>query len=301
MPLHTLSDEERAVDLQSERLRDDPELQKAFDNAPPLKLFDRGEAVRKLQQAFLDLGFGMSKSIDADGEPDGIFGAETLAVVKGFQWRQGIVRDGIVGRQTLGELDGLLSGQTAPGTGASGPQPAGDNIFVRETEVEAPQKGRCGGFVWRVDWDTNARNGYLVQEITHEVEIENCGAPPADWPSTPRYWEAWRVQQDGGIHGTAGADDDWINPSADGSRPLEGFPGTRGRWRTTGRVFFVNQLDPAAGFKIANVPDAGSLWSTTTEPGNLGNVLLERAAGDEWDCCTGAASVPPALGEVSGA
>lgn len=44
-----------------------------------------------------------------DRLPDGSFGGETFAAVRLFQGQQGLVQDGIVGRETLGELDALFS------------------------------------------------------------------------------------------------------------------------------------------------------------------------------------------------
>lgn len=274
------------MDLQSARFRGDPDLEAAFDNNPPISWGGPREAVKKLQLAFQDLGFLLPRSIDPDtGEADGIFGLETYRVVRGFQLQQGIVRDGIVGRQTMGELDGLFSGQTPPGSRPAGPDQPGAPLTVAERDVTPKKFGTCGGFLWTIDWETNARNGYLVQEITKEFEISSCGGIAPEPAFTGHYFEAWRVQADGGIHGSSGPDDNWINPSLDIDDRLGGFPGTSGRWKTEGKVFFVPQLDPGAGFKLFNVLDAQGLWSTTERPGNLGKALLVRQAEDKWSCC----------------
>lgn len=299
VPIRPLTPGDRAVDLQAERFKDDARLQDAFDNDPPLRFGARGPAVEKLQQALLDLGYWLPKSTKATGEPDGVFGQETTLMVKGFQWQQGIVKDGIVGRQTLGELDGLFTGQTPPGTPASGPDVPGEPITVSTVDRSPKQFGNCGGFTWGVDWVTNARNGYLVQEVNRTFKVtKECAPVPPSIEFTPRYFEAWRVQQDGGIHGASGPDDDWFNPSF-GER-LEGFPQTSGNWAISGRVYFVNQLDPAAGFKVRNVPDAGSLWSTTTQPTNLGTLLLDRNESDSWNCCDGATVSKESPGSTEG-
>lgn len=284
VPLVPLTATDRLIDLQATRFRDDTRLQQAFDNNPPLGVPETGPAVETLQQALLDLGFFLPKSTKRTGQPDGIFGEETRTVVKGFQWRQGIVQDGVVGRQTLGELDGLFTGQTATGTGRSGPATSGTALTVTTVDRTPKQFGRCGGFTWGIDWQTNARNGYLVQEILRTTRITDCPGPIPPVEPNLRYWEAWRVQQDGGIHGTSGPDDDWINQHSQAD-PLDGNPGTRGRWRITGTVYFVNQLDPAAGFQVNKVPEAGSLWATQTRPGNLGTPLLVRTEADRWNCC----------------
>lgn len=296
VPIKPLTPEDRLIDLQATRFRDDARLQQAFDNNPPLRAGDTGPAVEKLQQALLDLGFFLPKSTKKTGTPDGIFGQETQTVVKGFQWRQGIVQDGVVGRQTLGELDGLFTGQTATGTGPSGPATPGTALTVTTIDRTPKQFGRCGGFTWGIDWETNARNGYLVQEIIRTTEMTECPGPAPPVEPRLRYWEAWRVQQDGGIHGTSGPDDDWRNQHSSPD-PLDGNPGTRGRWRITGTVYFVNQLDPAAGFQVNKVPEAGSLWATQTQPGNLTTPLLVRTEADAWNCCAAtpgtAADEPP--------
>jgi hypothetical protein len=132
-----------------------------------------------------------------------------------------------------------------------------------------------------VRWKTNARNGYIVQEMLTQQSGSFCdGTPdPGLKPGAPRFWEAWRVQEDGSVHPPPGADL-W-------QMPVD--PDHRGSWRLTGKVHFVEQLDPAAGFRVGNeaAGPAGSLYSTTTQPRNLGPVLLTRQAGGRWACCAG--------------
>jgi peptidoglycan hydrolase-like protein with peptidoglycan-binding domain len=264
--------EERAVDLRSSALADDERLQQAFDNRPPMRLGEEGEAVATLQQAFLDLGFLMPRSTDNGAKPpDGIFGIETSRVVKGFQFRQAIAQDAVVGRQTLGELDGLLAGDSPPGSVESS---APESVAVTAREVSPQRFDPCGVFDWEINWETTGRNGYLVQEIVNTFAPTLCGEGPGLDPTTPHYWEAWRVQGDGRIG--PNASDRWSRPD---------MPGHSGTWTMTGRVFWVDQLDLEDGWQVANVPDAGNLWSTTTEPGNLGPELLRRSAGGVWDCC----------------
>src|SRR5579871_3797483 len=99
-----------AGDLRSTDLRDDDRLQQAFDNQPPIRFGASGDPVRKVQQALADVGFSLPRSTQPGGGLDGVFGDETLKIVRGFQKRQGIAVDGEVGHQVLGELDGLLTG-----------------------------------------------------------------------------------------------------------------------------------------------------------------------------------------------
>src|SRR5215207_5090990 len=93
--------------LSSKRFSNNPALEKAANNQPPLKRGVSGGAVKPLQQALHDLGFEMPKSIKK-GFPDGIFGSETEAVVKTFQKANALTQDGVAGRDTLTRLDAIF-------------------------------------------------------------------------------------------------------------------------------------------------------------------------------------------------
>jgi peptidoglycan hydrolase-like protein with peptidoglycan-binding domain len=94
--------------LSSARFSRGPELQRAAHNQPPLKVGARGAAVKSLQQALVDLGFNLPRSI-TNGFPDGIYGSETETNVKAFQRSRFLVIDGIAGRETLNHLDKIFS------------------------------------------------------------------------------------------------------------------------------------------------------------------------------------------------
>lgn len=194
-----LSESEKAVDLESGQLSDDGRLQQAFDNSPPVQLGASGPHVAKIQQGLLDCGFAMPRTTGGGTKPpDGIFGEETLNVLKGFQLHQGIDRDGIAGRQTLGELDGRLTGTKPPGSGFSGPAPPAIEVTVSPVDVVPLTLLDCGEFLRKFDWQTNARNGYLIQEVRSSRSRQDCqGTDLGDDTVANRYWEAWRVQEDG--------------------------------------------------------------------------------------------------------
>jgi peptidoglycan hydrolase-like protein with peptidoglycan-binding domain len=100
--------------LVSRRLSRNPRLQAAANNNPPLRIGATGEAVEILQCALIDLGFAMPLSTGSDSlSPDGIYGNETAGTVKKFQLQQGLLADGIAGRQTLGRLDQIYSASEA--------------------------------------------------------------------------------------------------------------------------------------------------------------------------------------------
>jgi len=279
-----LTAEERAVDLTSDAFRDDTRLQNAFDNSPVLGFGARGEAVKKIQQALVDLGFPMPVSTkDGTEEPDGVFGAETLRTVKAFQFMQGVARDGIVGRQTLGELDGRMTGRHPPGSPPPFTVPPNSRVTVSAIDLSPQRFEKCadgfGRFHWEIAWQTNARNGYIVQEMESSQQGVFCdGSPdPGVAVSAPLFWEAWRIQQDGKVHPPPGSDT-WQVPV---------HPFHRGTWRLTGKAFFVEQLDPQAGFQVGNMAaaQAGSLYATASKPNNLGPVLLTRQIAGLWECC----------------
>ena len=92
--------------LTSPRFQQNDRLVKASDNRPSLKQGESGEAVVILQLALIDLGESMPKSTkNGNALPDGIFGPETVQLVKNFQRANSLTVDGAVGRQTLIELE----------------------------------------------------------------------------------------------------------------------------------------------------------------------------------------------------
>jgi peptidoglycan hydrolase-like protein with peptidoglycan-binding domain len=94
-------------DLKSPRFAGDPVLEAVYDDEMLLMVGARGEAVAKIQQALVDAGFPLPKF-----GVDGIFGAETKKVVMDFQTEAGLKVDGIVGPETLGDMDQV---PTCPG------------------------------------------------------------------------------------------------------------------------------------------------------------------------------------------
>jgi peptidoglycan hydrolase-like protein with peptidoglycan-binding domain len=269
-----LTPADRAANLESSQLAGDPKLENAFDNNPAIHVGAIGPHIAKVQQALIDVGFPMPRSTkNGTAPPDGIFGTETLQLIQGLQFRQGIQRDGIIGRQTLGELDSLLTGHHVPGTPATT-----SATTITATDAQPKSFQPCGEFTWAINWNTDGRNGYIVQEITRVGHVTECdGSPAPDFEPPPaHYWEAWRVQTDGGVHG---------------SEPNDTFgsgmnvPQHGGTWKITAKVFWVDTLETS--FRFGAVDLAGGLLSTTTQPSNLGSVLLTRGVAGKWDCCNG--------------
>lgn len=86
--------------FKSDRFQRDPVLQKVLEGKQYLRQGSGGLAVRKLQQALLDLGYTLPKF-----GVDGSFGGETDKAVRAFQAAEGAKEDGVVGPETLGKLD----------------------------------------------------------------------------------------------------------------------------------------------------------------------------------------------------
>ncbi|MDH3377662.1 MAG: peptidoglycan-binding protein [Gammaproteobacteria bacterium] len=92
--------------LTSPRFTSSRRLFNASNNAPPLRMgARRGRAVHLIQFALLDLGYAMPRSTGGSYSPDGIYGNETVGIVKAFQRSRHITDDGEVGRDTLRHLE----------------------------------------------------------------------------------------------------------------------------------------------------------------------------------------------------
>ncbi|WP_299470777.1 peptidoglycan-binding protein [uncultured Roseibium sp.] len=118
-------------------LSDNPRLQSAARNEPPMCKGERGPAVAILQKAYEVAGYPMPGSIRADGSADGIFGKETYSVTRHFQIGQEISVDGIVGQNTLGALAKALDDVT-PGNDPVKPMPNGP---VKPQQPDPPLPG----------------------------------------------------------------------------------------------------------------------------------------------------------------
>ena len=99
--------------LQCARFSNQPDLVKASTNSPPMRQGASGAGVRALQLALVDLGLPMPISTNSGRElPDGIFGAETAKTVIAFQQAQQLAPDGVVGQNTMAQLDSLIAAQS---------------------------------------------------------------------------------------------------------------------------------------------------------------------------------------------
>jgi murein L,D-transpeptidase YcbB/YkuD len=96
------------------RFSSNPEIQRAAeDRNRPLRLGMKGEAIKILQMALIDLGSIMPISTNKQRSlPDGIFGQETFKTTVAFQRLNGLKPDGLVGPKTLEQIDKLLAAKS---------------------------------------------------------------------------------------------------------------------------------------------------------------------------------------------
>lgn len=98
--------------LTSSLFADNDRLQKAAENSPPLRTPETGEAVARLQQALVQLGYAMPISTKADGTMDGVYGNETRQVVWKYQVdHPPLAKDGEAGHDTLHSIDEQIGGK----------------------------------------------------------------------------------------------------------------------------------------------------------------------------------------------
>jgi hypothetical protein len=133
-----------------------------------------------------------------------------------------------------------------------------------------PVNGRDAHFLWKTLWETDARTGFIVQEV-YTVLYRRSDSGASLPPLWSRYWEAWTI-----------TGRDTMQPDRADTWTVE-VGDLQGTWRKTGVAYIVTALDPAAGFRPGTVREAGKLPSTYTQPRNLPPALLQRHVEGEWD------------------
>ncbi|AKB31723.1 hypothetical protein MSSAC_3203 [Methanosarcina siciliae C2J] len=102
-------------DLKSRIFAGDEVLQACYDNERVLQRGDSGSAVKKVQEALMILGIPVPK-VGANG----VFGGETEIAVRSYQEARRLKVDGIIGAETIGNLDSeFYTGPPEPSTSPS--------------------------------------------------------------------------------------------------------------------------------------------------------------------------------------
>jgi hypothetical protein len=148
---------------------------------------EEGEAVRLIQQALIDLGCPLPISTREHGSPDGIYGPETEGGVRVFQRFEPPLRvDGIVGKNTMTALDGLLPNR-AP---RLPPQPKPPMYVVPglKTVIPQPTNNVCWAMVYTmmISWKDGIGYGIrtavaAVGQIYANMFEAGAGMPPGEF------------------------------------------------------------------------------------------------------------------------
>jgi hypothetical protein len=143
-----------------------------------------------------------------------------------------------------------------------------------------PRKLAFGGYLEFIGWETDGRNGIIVQEIVNTINLTPCkgGSLRGESKPDPAYWEMWNVDGDGRVTPISGlVNDAWVRAS---------HRDTHGNFSINAKVFWAEVLDQEAGFRKDNpgVPTVPELKTTTKKPSGLGTSLLNRNAAGVWDC-----------------
>jgi hypothetical protein len=165
----------------------------------------------------------------------------------------------------------------APATPATPAAPAAAATTISSRTTTPARWGANGEFEWVVAFDTNATNGWIVQEVANTYNPQDATGKPLGPPhATPLYYEAWAVDASSVVTpNPTGSNDWWLRPNRGNN--------TKGDWSMTAKVYFTTTDPKTQGFTSGGVPDAGILLSSTTAPSGLGTVKLNRKADGKWD------------------
>lgn len=109
-----------------------------------LKKGMRGDDVKKMQEMLTQLGYG--QLLQPDGA-DGDFGNNTYNAVVQFQMKNGLYVDGEAGPDTLGKMQELVKGNSAPKEDTSKPSVIKDEDQPRQTGITMIRNGDKGNLV----------------------------------------------------------------------------------------------------------------------------------------------------------
>ena len=93
------------------------ETSSLFGNYASIRMGDKGDRVKSLQQSLITLGY-------LSGKADGVFGKQTRNAVKAFQRSKKLNADGVAGKKTLMAVQSALSSGSASVSATPTPSPA---------------------------------------------------------------------------------------------------------------------------------------------------------------------------------
>ena len=198
--------------FENERFRH-PGLEQSFRDDQSIEMGAKGEAVRRVQVALIDLGFGLPAG--ADGE----FGSQTHDALTAFQSSRGIAATGKIDKATLRSLD-----KVAP--------PVGKKVWqdTRSASLATQRQPELSGKKARalVDLSEHRLTVYNLDGTVERVFPVASGAwgTPTDTgvkvvydrvaDPSPIAWALWPESR-GGAFGTRMMDLSWYNPATGAS------------------------------------------------------------------------------------
>lgn len=166
-------------------------------------------------------------------------------------------------------------------------QQSQSGIYIKAKTILGPQFNEKGKFAWGIKWETNAKNGWIIQKIQNIFNITDCAGNNLaiyNDPILKTYWEAWQVKNgtvlDGDIPGT-----DLWGQGEIGQEVLDKQinSGYKGKWTIKGTVYFEQLIDTKTVWK--RNPDLGNLYFTSKDPNIKSAAKLTReASGSVYVC-----------------
>lgn len=202
-------------------------------------------------------GLSLSNYLDA---------SRNIGKMGGFRPNENEEDDEVLG----GQSNELMGGNYV--SGATGSQ----NVTIFTTDMAPPTLSHGQQFRWAVRFNTTGRNGWIIQELTNTYYVTDPGGISYAPPFTPHYWEAWSVDANGSV-------DPALSHGIDVWKRMRILPGTTGYWEMSASLYFTTNPITIQGFSRAQVPDAGLLLSTTSQPPALKEILGSRWAECAWD------------------
>lgn len=165
--------------LTSPRFAHIQQCRDAADNNPPMHNGARGAGVAAVQQGLIDLGHAMPNSTARYGAPDGIFGSETRGCTITFQQRNGLVPDGVVGRNSMTKLDALLQLPHSAPTGVPYTVPGFRVVIAQPTSMVCWATVHAMLRSWKQQVSIGIRDAAAAVDEKYGVRVDNNQGLPS--------------------------------------------------------------------------------------------------------------------------
>jgi len=172
---------------------------------------------------------------------------------------------------------------TKVGATAEAELQAKGDIYIKGADLIVKQYGDKGSFDWGIKWQTNAKNGWIIQKIQNTYNLTDCTGKKLavyDHPIMRTYWEAWEVK-DGVV--LDGGRDRWAQGEIGQEildKPID--EGYKGFCSIDGTVYFSPTIDKKIWKRRE---DLGGLYARFTDPSITSPVKMTRRAAGTLSTC----------------